>query len=115
MSATIAVPRRLKLSMAGSLPSLAPYSRTAPITFCRSWNGGILWVSTTMALIFFEPSTAPTPPRAASRDGRPSVSANEIPAISPRYSPTGPHSAKLIFLPYFSNSMRATSLLPLPM
>ena len=85
------------------------------MTFLRSWKVGILCTSMTMALTFFEPMTAPTPPRAASRDGRPSVSVMEMPAISPKYSPTGPHSAKLIFLPYFSNSSAAASVVPLPM
>ena len=56
-------------------------------------------MSTTMALTFFDPSTAPTPPRADSRDGRLSLSLNAMPAINPWYSPTGPHSATETFLP----------------
>ena len=52
-----------------------------------------------MALTFLAPITAPTPPRAASRDGRPSLSLKAMPASRPWYSPTGPQSATVTFLP----------------
>ena len=85
-----------------------------PVTFLGSWKVGILSRSTTMALTFFEPMTAPTPPRAARRDGPPVGIGEGDAAIKPRYSPTGPHSASVTFLPYFSNSMCRASKLPLP-
>ena len=47
-----------------------------------------------MALTFLAPITAPTPPRAASREGRPSLSLKAMPASRPWYSPTGPQSAE---------------------
>ena len=53
----------------------------AALTFLGSANGGILSRSTTMALTFLAPITAPTPPRAASRAGRPSLSLNAMPAM----------------------------------
>ena len=52
-----------------------------------------------MALTFLAPITAPTPPRADSRAGRPSLSLKAMPAIRPWYSPTGPQSAMVTFLP----------------
>ena len=55
----------------------------AALTFFPSVNGGILSRSTTTALTFFDPITAPTPPRADSRAGRPSLSLNAMPASSP--------------------------------
>jgi len=84
------------------------------LVFLGSANGGILSRSSTIAFTFLLPSTAPTPPRAASREGRRSLSVNAMPAMSPWYSPTGPHSAVATFLPYFASSMRFTSKLPLP-
>ncbi len=67
-----------------------------------------------MALTFLEPITAPTPPRAESRAGRPSLSLKAMPAIRPWYSPTGPHSAMVTFRPYFAWSISWASKLPLP-
>ena len=52
-----------------------------------------------MALTFFDPITAPTPPRADRRAGRPSLSLKAMPAIRPWYSPTGPQRAIVTFLP----------------
>ena len=86
----------------------------AALTFLGSANGGILSRSTTTALTFFDPITAPTPPRADSRAGRPSLSLKAMPAIRPWYSPTGPQSAIVTFLPYFACSMFWASKLPLP-
>src|SRR6059036_991992 len=60
------------------------------LVFLGSANGGILSRSSTIAFTFLLPSTAPTPPRAASREGRRSLSVNAMPAMSPWYSPTGP-------------------------
>ena len=87
----------------------------APLTFLGSENGGILSRSTTMAFTFFDPITAPTPPRADSRAGRPSLSLKAMPAMSPWYSPTGPQRAMVTFLPYCLWSMAWASKLPLPM
>ena len=70
--------------------------------------------STTIALTRLLPMTAPTPPRAASREGRRSVSLNEIPDSSPPYSPTGPHKPILTLLPYRSCSREAAAKLPNP-
>ena len=86
----------------------------ATLTFFGSENGGILSRSTTTALTFFDPITAPTPPRAERRAGRPSLSLNAMPAIRPSYSPTGPQSAIVTFLPYLACSMFWASKLPLP-
>jgi hypothetical protein len=52
-----------------------------------------------MALTRLLPITAPTPPRAARREGRLSLSLKAMPASSPWYSPTGPQSASATFLP----------------
>ena len=71
----------------------------AALTFLGSSKGGALSRSTTIALTFLAPITAPTPPRAASRAGRPSLSLKAMPPSSPWYSPTGPHSATETFLP----------------
>ena len=87
----------------------------AALTFLGSSNGGILSVSTTTALTFLLPMTAPTPPRADRREGRPSLSVNAMPAMRPWYSPTGPHSANATFLPYLARSISPASKLPLPM
>ena len=89
--------------------SMALYCFTAPMTFFRSCSFGILLRSSTMAFTFLAPMTAPTPPRAARREGRRSVSLNEIPARSPRYSPTGPQMPRLTFLPKRSCSFAAQS------
>ncbi len=113
-SPTMAVPRLAKASIALSAPSILPYSRTEPISALRSWKVGILSLSTTMALTFLEPITAPTPPRAEIRVGRPSVSVKEMPDIRPRYSPTGLQMPRLTLSPYFANSISAHSMLPLP-
>src|SRR5881394_2262434 len=86
----------------------------AALVFLGSANGGILSRSSTIAFTFLLHSTAPTPPRAASREGRRSLSVNAMPAMSPWYSPTGPHSAVATFLPYFASSIRYASKLPLP-
>jgi hypothetical protein len=69
------------------------------MTFLRSWKVGILCFSATIALTFLLPMTAPTPPRAAIRSGRPSGSVKAMPAIRPRYSPTGLQSARLTLSP----------------
>ena len=84
------------------------------VTFLPSCMGGILSRSTTMALTFLAPITAPTPPRAASRAGRPSLSLKAMPARSPSYSPTGPQSAMVTFLPYRACNRSFASKLPLP-
>ena len=110
----MAVPKVDMFWTAGCSRSLAPYSLIAPITFGRSCSGGIFVLSMTIALTFFMPMTAPTPPRAAMRTGRFSASLTAMPASSPRYSPTGLHRATLVFLPYFSCSRAAASILPLP-
>jgi hypothetical protein len=68
-------------------------------TFFTSWNWGTRSRSTTMALTRLLPITAPTPPRAARREGRLSLSLKAMPASSPWYSPTGPQSASATFLP----------------
>src|SRR5207247_87433 len=88
--------------------------RHALVRLPASAPGGILSRSSTIAFTFLRPSTAPTPPRAASREGRRSLSVNAMPAMSPWYSPTGPQSAVATFLPYFSSSIRFASQLPLP-
>ncbi len=86
----------------------------AAFTFFGSENDGILSRSTTTAFTFLAPMTAPTPPRAERRAGRPSLSLNAMPAMSPWYSPTGPQSAIVTFLPYRACSMAWASKLPLP-
>ena len=95
-------------------PSFLPYSFMAPMTFFLSLTGGILSLSITMALTFLAPITAPTPPRAAMRDGRLSVSENVTPAIRPSYSPTGPQIPREVFSPYTECSLEAHSKLPKP-
>ena len=55
----------------------------AAFTFLGSSNGGILSRSTTTAFTRLLPMTAPTPPRAERREGRPSLSVNAMPAIRP--------------------------------
>ena len=60
-----------------------------------------MWVPGLVALGFarLAPITAPTPPRAARREGLPSVSEKAMPERRPRYSPTGPKRAKAIRCP----------------
>lgn len=71
----------------------------APVTLGLSQTSAFPGTSTTMALTRLLPITAPTPPRAARREGLPSMSEKAMPERRPRYSPTGPRRAKAIFLP----------------
>ena len=103
------VPKVAKKSRSGAMNSSREVFANSRISVsCESmFSRGA--PDTTTAFTFFEPITAPTPERAASRP-----CSLQMPARYDSCSPDGPIEATDAFLPYFSLNLFSTSIAPIP-